>query len=229
LWSQAESLLGLHEARVATASVSRHIDQTHLASSGIAASNFAEFHERAVFEFSNGDSLLPDAQAQNVLLRDVSNTISSTAAITMLISGGLTPISLSSEFRDGVFAKLPCHCDNPSAARSRRMTGITQDVAQSARRTPALTRGAPLRMLAVRTTASPSDADRLTYTVPLSGLAKSRRARVSLPRCSADGRRIIQNTLKAVRPSIATPLNAPRRYSSVHGCPRFVDQSIRCL
>ena len=64
-------------------------------------------------------------------------------------------------------------------------------------------------MLAVRTTASPSDADRLTYTVPLSGLAKSRRARVSLPRCSADGRRIIQNTLKAVRPSIATPLNAP--------------------
>ena len=105
MWSQAKSLLGLNEARVATASVSRHIDKSHLASSGVAAGKFAQFHERAVFEFSNGDSRLPDAQAQNVLLRDVSNTISSTAAITMLISGGLTPISLSSEFRDGVFAK----------------------------------------------------------------------------------------------------------------------------
>ena len=130
MWSQAKSLLGLKEARGATASVSRHIDKSHLASSGVAASKFAQFHERAVFEFSNGDSLLPDAQAQNVLLRDVSNTISSTAAITMLISGGLTPISLSSEFRDSVFAK--CYCANPSAARPRRLTGITQDVAQSA-------------------------------------------------------------------------------------------------
>ena len=106
MWSQAKSLLGLNEARVATASVSRHIDKSHLASSGVAAGNFAQFHEREVLEFDKGDSFLPDAQAQNVLLRDVSNTISSTAAITMLISGGLTPISLSSEFRDGVFGQI---------------------------------------------------------------------------------------------------------------------------
>ena len=70
MWSQAKSLLGLNEARVATASVSRHIDKSHLASSGVAAGKFAEFHERDVLEFGKGDNFLPDAQAQNVLLRD---------------------------------------------------------------------------------------------------------------------------------------------------------------
>jgi hypothetical protein len=55
---------------VAIASVSCHVDKSHLVSFGIGAANVAQFHERAVFECRKGDNFLPGAQAHNVTLGD---------------------------------------------------------------------------------------------------------------------------------------------------------------
>ena len=69
------------EGRVAIASVSRHVDKSHLVSSGIAAGDLGQFHEREVLECGKGDSLLPDAEAQDQSPSGtISRTISSAAA-----------------------------------------------------------------------------------------------------------------------------------------------------
>jgi hypothetical protein len=58
------------KARAAIASVSRHIDKSHLVSSGIGACNVAQFHESAILKCGTSDNFLSSPHAQDVALGD---------------------------------------------------------------------------------------------------------------------------------------------------------------
>jgi len=57
-------------SRVVLRSVSCHVEKSHPVSSGVGAANVTQLEERSVRDRGAGDDLIPNAQAQGVLIRD---------------------------------------------------------------------------------------------------------------------------------------------------------------